>query len=88
MRLSGAPAALGRQADLAMSNSKHPTLIIQDAIKDLDQRFTSGNEVPVERAWISRAQWEELRPALQLYLKEHNDYVQLRAQVRLMGVGT
>lgn len=37
---------------------------VQKIIEDMEARFKSGNEVPVERAHIKREEWNLIKQAL------------------------
>lgn len=37
---------------------------LERVIKEIDQKFTSWNEIPVSRAPMTRAEWELIRPIL------------------------
>lgn len=37
---------------------------VQKIIEDMERRFTSGNEIPVERAHLTREEWNVLKHAL------------------------
>ena len=39
-------------------------MILNELIKDIDLRFTSGNKIPVERAYIKADEWERIKNVL------------------------
>ncbi|MBO1748943.1 hypothetical protein [Stenotrophomonas indicatrix] len=42
--------------------------LLMDAVAAINARFSSGNSVPVDRAWVSYAEWKNLQYALALAL--------------------
>ena len=39
-------------------------MTFDDALQNLKLKFTSGNEIPVRQAVITRAEWDVIYPAL------------------------
>lgn len=49
--------------------------LLMDAVAAINARFSSGNSVPVDRAWVSYAEWKNLQYALALALTPPEGYV-------------
>lgn len=50
---------------------------IRKILDDMTLRFTSGNEVPVERAAIRRPEWEAIKSILEQELSYKEQYMLL-----------
>ncbi len=49
--------------------------LLMDAVAAINARFSSGNSVPVDRAWVTYAEWKNLQFALSLALTPPEGYV-------------
>lgn len=49
--------------------------LLMDAMAAINARFSSGNSVPVDRAWVTYAEWKNLQFALSLALTPPEGYV-------------
>lgn len=49
--------------------------LLMDAVAAINARFSSGNSVPVDRAWVSYAEWKNLQYALALALTPPEGWV-------------
>lgn len=46
---------------------------IKTILEELNSRFKSLNDIPVERASIKAAEWELIKPILENHLKEEHE---------------
>lgn len=49
--------------------------LLMDAVAAINARFSNGNSVPVDRAWVTEAEWKSLQFALSLALTPPEGYV-------------
>ncbi len=49
--------------------------LLMDAMAAINARFSSGNSVPVDRAWVTYAEWKNLQFALSLALTPPEGHV-------------
>lgn len=54
--------------------------LLMDAVAAINARFSSGNSVPVDRAWVTEAEWKNLQFALSLALAPPEGYAEQHAR--------
>lgn len=47
--------------------------LLMDAVAAINARFKSANSVPVDRAWVTEAEWRNLQFAMSVSLPESSD---------------